>query len=217
MLIGTWNLEGRWSARHEAFLVEPQCDLWLLTEFPHKADGRFGTAIRSDDMQATKSWAAIWGEGAVSAPRAHAAAACAHFDGTFICCAVLPWRGAGRYWPGAESGVAAMTEEALLQLRRPMIAQKGPVIWGGDWNHSLQGTERVGSASGRTAIMGLLDELELQVPTSAEPHREVGLSSIDHIGVPRKWQVTGTSRRVAADVGGRLSDHDAYVVDVLRP
>jgi hypothetical protein len=30
--IGTWNLEGRWDARHEDHLTVMRCDLLLLTE-----------------------------------------------------------------------------------------------------------------------------------------------------------------------------------------
>jgi hypothetical protein len=34
MRIGTWNLDGRWSADHGRFLTEEECDIWLLTEVP---------------------------------------------------------------------------------------------------------------------------------------------------------------------------------------
>ena len=30
--IGTWNLEGRWTADHLAFMVDLDCDVWLVTE-----------------------------------------------------------------------------------------------------------------------------------------------------------------------------------------
>lgn len=45
------------------------------------------------------------------------------------------------------------------------------------------------------------------------PGRKPGQASIDHIAVPRDWQVLGAARiRVAQ----RLSDHDAYWVEVER-
>ena len=34
MRIGTWNLDGRWSLAHQAFMQEQMCDVWLLTEVP---------------------------------------------------------------------------------------------------------------------------------------------------------------------------------------
>jgi hypothetical protein len=32
MRIGTWNLAGRWDARHERLMRDQACDVWLVTE-----------------------------------------------------------------------------------------------------------------------------------------------------------------------------------------
>ena len=90
-----------------------------------------------------------------------------------------------------------------------------PVARRGDWNHALKGKEYAGSAGGRAAITSALDELGLVVPTAELPHRIDGLLSIDHIAVPK--EIAGEPTRVVAAKGDkRLSDHDAYVVEVDR-
>jgi hypothetical protein len=87
------------------------------------------------------------------------------------------------------------------------------VVWGGDWNHALEGTDHVGSRAGRDHIFGVLDDLGLQVPTAElEAHR--GERSIDHIAVPKEWVVLAAEQVAAAEDGKRLSDHDAYVVEL---
>lgn len=40
------------------------------------------------------------------------------------------------------------------------------------------------------------------------------MCSIDHIAVPNQWRVGSASRRVAETDDRRLSDHDAYVIDL---
>jgi exonuclease III len=35
MRIGTWNVEGRWSAEHASLLLDADADIWLLTEVRH--------------------------------------------------------------------------------------------------------------------------------------------------------------------------------------
>jgi endonuclease/exonuclease/phosphatase family metal-dependent hydrolase len=102
---------------------------------------------------------------------------------------------------------ATAVSELLLRLR-----SAGSLVWGGDWNHALQGREYAGSQGGRAAITTALDELGLVVPTAELPHPIEGLLSIDHVAVPQGTKATG-ARVIAAHAGKRLSDHDAYVVD----
>lgn len=88
----------------------------------------------------------------------------------------------------------------------------GPLIWGGDWNHALVGTEHAGSLAGRARIDDALSRSQLWAPTRELPHRIPGLLSIDHIAIPEGVRATAT--RVSADADGvRLSDHDLYVVE----
>ena len=42
-----------------------------------------------------------------------------------------------------------------------------------------------------------------------------GLLAIAHIAVPKTWTVATVERHSALFDGGRLSDHDAYVVEVV--
>ena len=63
-------------------------------------------------------------------------------------------------------------------------------------------------------ICGLVSDLHLQVPTTRLPHATLGLLSIDHIAVPEAWRVTNARRVTAIADGKRLSDHDAYIVDL---
>jgi hypothetical protein len=96
------------------------------------------------------------------------------------------------------------------------VEAAAPTVWGGDWNHALSGQESTGSQEGRRHILDVVDRLGLQVPTATCPHRIEGLLSIDHIAIPAEWTVVGVEHFSACYDGVRISDHDAYVIDV-RP
>ena len=79
MRVGTWNLAGRWSAGHLAFMRDVDCDVWLLTEVPAALDLGEGHLVRSAPMDEAgrKSWAAVWSRGPLvdrSSPHPSAAA-----------------------------------------------------------------------------------------------------------------------------------------------
>lgn len=214
MRIGTWNMDGRGTARHVAFLEALACDVLLLTEVPHQLD--LGPMVRSGPMGAKKDWAAVWTrELASEVPVSHAWSGAAEGDGLLFVSSVLPWRGAGVHWKGPEKTTAARTAKALSEIEPLLAGWDGPVVFGGDFNHALQGGESAGSLEGRAAIRDLLDRLELKAPTAGLSHRVGGAFSIDHIAVPTRWGVTAAQRVVATDgEQRRLSDHDAYVVRV---
>ncbi len=98
---------------------------------------------------------------------------------------------------------ADKTAEAVA----PIARLRPPVIWGGDWNHALEGTDHVGSREGREHIFTVLDGLGLQVPT-ADLDAYRGERSIDHIAVPKEWVLIGAEQVEAVDGGKRLSDHE---------
>lgn len=218
MRIGTWNLEGRWSADHGRLIREAECDVWLLTEVPTAIFFDGGALFRSTPMAKTKAWAAVWSRGdVVESPSPHPTAATAIWEGILLCSCVLPWRSARRWWPeDTGDDIAAITAAALVRLRAGLLARGYPVVWGGDWNHALHGPERAGTTKGRESLGTLISELELKVPTERLPHVKPGLFSIDHIAVPTGWHVADRRRVVAAADGKRLSDHDAYIVDCTR-
>ena len=215
MRIGTWNLDGRWSAKHLQFLEKEACDVWLLTEVPNALCLDGGQLFRSTPMTEAKAWAAVWSKGdAAPSPSPHPAAATAVLDGVLLCSCVLPWRAARARWPAEDTGdVAAMTTAALARLRTGLLAAPGSVVWGGDWNHALHAREYAGTNDGRKVIGKLVTRLCLKVPTEHLPHAIAGLLSIDHIAVPTAWHVTECQRVVAVVAGKRLSDHDAYIVN----
>lgn len=213
-------MQGRWSPAHAALIEAADCEVWLLTEV-HRDLDLGAPPVRSAVMRHTKerSWAAVWSRlpmTEVAAPHAAAAAARAG-DLLFISC-VLPWRGARDTWPDAGVNTAGRTRVALDALRPLLLDEPARTVWGGDWNHALHDREYSGSIEGRTAIMALLAEAAMAAPTQHAPHALPGILSIDHIAVPAAWRHRPAERIVAEGPDGRrLSDHDAYVVDVTVP
>lgn len=207
MRIATWNLAGKWSANHMSLLTSLDCEVVLLTELPRNATlSGYELTFSEADMQPGRAWAGIGSRnGLAPLTDPHPASAMALVRGIRICSSVLPWRGARPYPAFTGTSVAQMTVNAVGDL-----IQARPAIWGGDWNHSLAGREYVGSLSGRTAIRSALTELGLQVPTAGLRARNDGQLSIDHIAVPETALVVAHSVRVPR----RLSDHDAYVVEI---
>lgn len=218
MRIGTWNLAGRWSPAHRALLEDAACDVWLLTEVPARFDLPRGRLMLSEAMPNTggRSWAGVWSAGTLAALAAvHPAAAVAAVDGVAVCSCVLPWRGAGVTWPDEGANTAGRTKAALARLTPSLMPGARDVVWGGDWNHAMDGPEMAGSKEGRRAIQDLAHDAGLRVATSAQRHAIPSLLSIDHIAVPSAWS-TSCRRIVAEHRGKRLSDHDAYVVLARR-
>lgn len=214
MRIGTWNLAGRWSFDHRDLLLDADCDVWLLTEVSEKTVlpgyAVHGTSAR---MAARRRWAGVASRlPSAALPDPHPASAAAQVGGLTFVSSVLPWRGARSVdpWVGPKHAdkTANAVDDLVLRLRTyPHL------VWGGDWNHSLAGREHAGSAAGRASITAALTELGLAVPTTDLPHVIDGVLSIDHVAVPAS--ATASASRVMAQVGGkRLSDHDAFVVDV---
>jgi hypothetical protein len=90
------------------------------------------------------------------------------------------------------------------------------VVWGGDWNRELSGQISAGSKIGREAILGLVRVRWMQVPTYVLGS-ERGFGSVNHIALPDDRKVMSVERHPASSRGRRLSDHDAYVVEIEDP
>lgn len=212
--VGTWNLEGRWTSAHQQLLVSQDCDLWLLTEVRDDVllpgFRKYASAAR---MSGRRHWAAVLAREAVTRlPDPHPASVAVVGMGVTWCATVLPWRSCGSQ-PWGEGSTADRTERAVDQIVGSFPA--GDVVWGGDWNHSFSGQERAGSYAGRSAIQAALAGRAMQTVTADLPHRITGLLTIDHIAIPDYWQLRDASRVVAESPDGRrLSDHDAYVVEI---
>ena len=210
--IGTWNLAGRWSPAHEAFIDSLAGDIWLFTEVK---DGILPAAVRSRAMAGgRKSWTAVSAPEARAVSSPHTVAALATVGELLVCSLVLPWRGARRWWPEPGPSIESLTIATLDAVQPILASHEGDVVLGGDFNHAWSGQEYSGSHAGREAIRTFVDALGLQVPTRDAPHRLPGALAIDHIALPEHWRVDATRRHVAEAGDRRLSDHNAYTVDV---
>ena len=140
----------------------------------------------------------------------HPATAAAVIGGTTYVSTVLPWTSAsGEHWRG--SSFTERTLNALDDLR-PLLCAEPRLVWGGDWNHTLEGSLQGQTKAGRQAIEELLAELGLAAPTRAQPRGVHLMTSIDHIAV--RGPVLAVEHHSAEADGRRLSDHDLYVVTV---
>ena len=208
MRIGTWNLEGRWTSAHRTFLAGLECDVLLLTEVRSDVELHgYWRHLTAAPMQPGHAWAGVLSRSPLDA-RAdpHPASALATGEGMGYCSSVLPWRSSGTRPPWS-SGTVGDRVDAVLDCLRARLAM--PLVWGGDFNHALEGPERAGSQAGRASIRALLDELGLTAVTTSLPHR-LGGSTVDHIAVASSATVNAVAQRDART----LSDHDAYVVDL---
>jgi endonuclease/exonuclease/phosphatase family metal-dependent hydrolase len=194
-------------------MLGADCDVWLLTEVNERTSLP-GYAVSPSQalMARRRRWAAVASRLPMgSSPDPHPASAQAQIGATTYVSSVLPWRACGSRHPWVGARHVDKTEHAvedlLLRLRTA-----DSLVWGGDWNHALDGREHAGSQGGRREIARAVDELSLVVPTAQLPHPIEGLLSIDHIAVPRRTAATA-ERVEATHEGKRLSDHDAYVVD----
>ncbi|EON23408.1 endonuclease/exonuclease/phosphatase [Nocardioides sp. CF8] len=211
MRIGTWNLAGRWDARHLALIETMDCDVLLLTEVSERVDlPAHDLHLGCLEMTLKRRWAAVASRLPMRPlPDPHGASAMAEIEGIRFCSSILPWRSCGTrdLWVGVNT--AEKTNTAVVALEAA-----APEVWGGDWNHALSGREWTGSIAGRASILEAVERLRLHVPTASSPHQIDALLSIDHIAVPTTW-VTGAAQRYRAfDSETRISDHDAYVVEV---
>lgn len=212
MRIGTWNLEGKWSADHQRVLVALACDVFLLTEvWPEVNPPGYSQHLSSARMGRQKHWAGILAcEQIVPLQDPHPASVGAQIAGMTFLCSVLPWplSGGGEPWEGDDH---PSRMAATLEAISPGLVG-GNTVWGGDWNQPLSGNLSGFSRAAEGHILRTLDRHGLQVPTQDLPSHGGGQLSIDHIAVPAHWAVIDAGR---AEVPDLLSDHDAYWVEVV--
>ncbi len=192
------------------------CDVLLLTEV-HEFVDLPGHAIHlsESEMQPGRRWAGIAGRGEKLSPLPdpHPASAMATSSGWTYASSILPWRSCGNQPPWVGGRLVEKTIATVETLAPSLPPTR--LIWGGDWNHALQGREYVGTTDGRAFLLRWVNQLGLQVPTSDLPAQgSMGLS-IDHIAVPTGLTVVNVARRSAEIGGKRLSDHDAYLVEII--
>lgn len=204
-------MAGRLAHGWQDFLLDGDCDVWLLTEVNESIElPGYQRHLGEARMAARRHWAGVYSRLPVQPlTDPQVASAAAVVDGITYCSTILAWKGAtdSAMWPGDRH--VDKTTHTLGTLLEALPRKR--LVWGGDWNHALSGFEGAGSMGGRQRVLAAVEELGLQVPTADLPHRLDGHLTIDHVAVPRDWMVTG-AERIAA---GSLSDHDCYVVDVV--
>lgn len=215
MRIGTWNLEGKWSDRHRDILVAQNCDVWLLTEVrkDSQVEG-YHRHLSVGVMARGRHWAGILSrDPLIGLSDPHPASAAARLRNITYCSTVLPWRVRcdDPHW--GQGSHAEKTGRALTVLKAEL--PRSDLVWGGDWNLALVGAEGAGSLDGRAFLLQALAELGLVVPTTHLMHH-LGGCTIDHVAVPSSCATEGAWRVLAECGGKRLSDHDAYVVEVAE-
>lgn len=152
MRIGTWNLAGRWDARHLALIETMDCDVLLLTEVSERLelpahDLHLGRLV----MSPKRRWAAVASRLPMRpVPDPHGASAMADLDGIRVCSSILPWKGCGTRDPWAGATSAERTTAAVSA-----VEAAAPTVWGGDWNHALS----AGSGPARSQVGGLCSKL----------------------------------------------------------
>jgi hypothetical protein len=162
-------------------------------------------------MTRGQHYAAVFSRLALTALEApHPASALGAADGLTCCASVLPWPSVGRGEPWVDGSTAEKAAAAVADIVSCLPDQ---VVWGGDWNHSLTGSEW-GYYRGRQITLAAAARLGLQIPTANLPARRPRSTSIDHIAVPASWHVRPAEHHI---VKASLSDHDMYVVDVEVP
>lgn len=102
MRVGTWNVFGRWSAHHSQFLLDLDCDVWLLTAVHVNADLPGFTMHRTAGPTGpSKTWAAVaFKRPGHAGPDPHFATAETDPEGMRFVSPLLPWRSYGSEWPG---------------------------------------------------------------------------------------------------------------------
>lgn len=241
MRIGTWNLElcprsdsprGRAIA---AWLDGQQADVWLLTEVNRgwDAGGRsFAVSPARGCAPGDRRWAGVvtglpLGElSTVGDPRhpAEEGLCLSRLSiggpgrSVLVACSVLPWKGAGKYWPGLPlvqfdefAYVLGHHVSRITAERRP----GEPLIWGGDFNQPLTPPFTGATKDGAEALREAFDELGLVPLTERSEHLNGSLFAIDHLAVSRELvsDPLATVHRPTWD-GVQLSDHAAYVAEI---
>jgi hypothetical protein len=250
--IGTWNLEkyplptSDKGACVTAFLHQERADIWLFTEVNAgwaTSHGRLVTSPARSYGREQDRWAGIQtrlpitqlmdgGEGPAAAEEALCLARVelpdsAGSSSVLVACSVLPWGGAGQYWPGLPPKFLNDQAEFVLGHHAARIHaarnEGEPVIWGGDFNQQLRPTppERVafgtaGTVPGIARLLAAFDRFELQVLTADAEHLDPAAWAIDHLAVSRSMvrQVAATVKRPTCPDGRRLSDHAAYIAEI---
>lgn len=233
MRVGTWNLNhggrggAKWPEQLE-LLQHERLDLVVLTEPAPDLSSLGGTVVVSPPGPEGWSWVAVAGPGLcpveIEIPFGRmSAAAVTTVAGRDVVVygSVLPWRSIA----GQTSGILDEGESYSVSFARLLREQSADVarlratfpdavvIWAGDFNQSLVGTEYVGSKHQRVLLEEALAGLHLTAWNRDCAHRlQSGMHTIDLVCGP-----SDISKVLVTEMSGsldsrRLSDHAGYVV-----
>jgi hypothetical protein len=139
-----------------------------------------------------------------------------------VACSVLPWKGAGQYWPRLPAGQAAefchVLDHHVTRIADERLPGE-PLIWGGDFNQQLTPPFWFTTEAGAAALRSAFDGLGLVALTEQAQHLNGTSHAIDHLAVSHELLVgepVASVHRPARD-GGQLSDHAAYTADIRLP
>ncbi len=241
MRIGTYNLKlcptSSWP-RGQAiadWMTSQAVDVWLLTEV-HRywatPGARVVVSSERAGAPAEKRWSGIQTELPLGEPlRTPADSSHPGEEGlvlsrlqvagrsVLVACSVLPWKGAGKYWPGLPEGQAAEFRHVLDHHVARISAERldgEPLIWGGDFNQPLTPPFTYATTQGAHSLRAALDELGLVALTEQAEHLNGTSHAIDHLAVSRDLIVSDATAQVHRPPwnGGHLSDHAAYTADI---
>jgi hypothetical protein len=252
--IATWNLRlcpspgyarGNEVARWQEKLA---ADIWLLTEVHRDWDSSSGefcvSPPRGGAGKDTKRWAGIqthlpiepiedWPPSVSAAEESLCLARVRLPEGSqtrsvLVACSVLPWRGAGKYWPGIPEKDLNAQQAFVLQHHIDRIDdawdREESIVWGGDFNQELRtlapgrkaaGYGLAGTVAGIERLQAAFDRFGLRPLTGESEHLNPEAPTIDHLAVSeRVARGNAVVHRPTYDYGTLLSDHAAYTADV---
>jgi hypothetical protein len=149
-----------------------------------------------------------------------------------VACSVLPWRGAGKHWPGLPEKYLDHQQQFVLEHHVARIEEawdgQEPIVWGGDFNQELvdlsherkqAGFRLAGTGSGIERLRAAFDRFGLRAVTEQSEHLHPEAPAIDHLAVSAPFAVGNARVHRPHHADGRLlSDHAAYVAEVdLQP
>jgi hypothetical protein len=252
--VGTWNLRdcphpeyakgwevARWQEKLSA-------DIWLLTEVHRDWGAASGwvsvSPPRGGDTPDTKRWAGI---------QSHLPMTPLHDDGTdepaaeeslclarvhlpeeaksrsvLVACSVLPWGGAGKWWPGLPDKYLNAQQAFVLQHHIDRIDEawdrQEPIVWGGDFNQELRdltperkaaGYRLAGTVAGIERLRHAFERFGLRALTEECEHLNPEAPTIDHLAVSESsGRGKAMVHRPHYENGTLLSDHATYTTDV---
>ena len=163
--IATWNLDCKLRPGALDLLLGVDADVLLLTEVPVDLDLP-GYAVTSPaaTMARGQLYSVVAARHALgpllAVPAPHPASTAAVVDGTTYVCTVLPWSRAEAddCWRGKTYSERAGFAVDDLE---PFLMAQTKLVWGGDWNHTFEGTLSGQTRAGRERLELALERLGL--------------------------------------------------------